>query len=333
MDDIERYSASAEDDLETPPPATTTTTVTMADRREARASRPGYAISASSSNETDGDEVKSTAAFKEVKQVCNEEGVGENPIELPHQDESQSVDQPLADDNVSYLIRKLFIKVPTNPQLDMVVIANVNDTATSIKYMIANKLGCNPHSYDLMYEGRLLLPRASLGIIDINTNSTLLLVEIPQDLVWISVYTPNNGKVYFQIRKLHTVAYTKVVIGSMINSRVDGAGLLLDGNALEDSRSLASYCIENQTVLHLIYPFQVSLKMYLGSTITLNVLASDDVGVIRQRVFDQHGIILPFNQMSFQGRRLVAGYNLESYGVKRNSMLRMGRPPKSTDMC
>uniref|UniRef100_A0A803LMN7 Ubiquitin-like domain-containing protein n=1 Tax=Chenopodium quinoa TaxID=63459 RepID=A0A803LMN7_CHEQI len=187
-------------------------------------------------------------------------------------------------------IRKLLINIPTNPELDMIVDANAGDTAKSVKYMIANKLGCYPYSYDLMHNGRLLPPRATLDILDIDTNSTLFLVDIPQDLVWISVYTPNNGKLFFQLRKLQTVGYAK-----------------------------------------LIYPFPVSLKMYMGRTVTLNVLASDDVGNIHQRMLDQHGIVPPSGQhISFQGRRLVVRYSLASYGIKKDSLLKIGRPLKRT---
>ncbi|XP_021752000.1 polyubiquitin 11-like [Chenopodium quinoa] len=133
--------------------------------------------------------------------------------------------------------------------------------------MIANKLGCNPNNYDLMYKGRLLPPRVTLASLNMVTHSILYLIKIPQDLVWISIYTPNCGMVSFQIKKLQTVGYARAVVGSMINSRVDEAGLLLAGKALEDSRTLASYCIDDHTVLQLIYPFQVSLKLYKARTI------------------------------------------------------------------
>lgn len=232
----------------------------------------------------------------------------------------------LVQDTMSVLARKLYIRIPSNKHRDIEVEVNVNDTIFLIKSLIVKKFEGDPHSYTLMYKGKHLDSYETLASLGIKCPTTMLLIEKPQELVWICVYTPSNKIYTLQVRKLHTVSYIKAIIGNLIGFQIGQGGLMYGGERLDELKTLEFYSVKDYAPMHLVFPYQVYVKLWKGRTITLDVLSSDDVNDINRKVYAKLQVPVCSHRITFEGKSLVNGYGIWSYGVKLGSTLKMGRP-------
>ncbi|KMT16587.1 hypothetical protein BVRB_3g048750 [Beta vulgaris subsp. vulgaris] len=283
--------------------------------------------------------VKKTDTFKKLKQVCAREGVSENLLDLFFAGEYLSDDQTFGEygipdsstlslvlDTMSELAKRLYIKIPSHPLLNMVIIANVCDTIHHIKSMIVSRMQVTPDDYDLMHDGQFLGTHETLESLKIESNSILYLICHPREVIWVAIFTPTCGVIPIQVKKLQTVGDAKTLIGSMMSLEVEHAKLLFNGKVLEDSRSFASYNMNGNTILELVYPFQVFVKTWDGKIITLVVLPSDDVNHVNQKVCQKLNMPISDHAFSFNGKRLETGHVIASYGIQKDSTLKMVRP-------
>ncbi|KAL9959072.1 hypothetical protein ACROYT_G036153 [Oculina patagonica] len=95
---------------------------------------------------------------------------------------------------------------------------------------------------------------------------------------------------------------------------------------LTNERSLRNYNIGEKSILNLTVDgmMQINLITPTGRTTTLDVLSSDDVESVKDKIYDTEGIPPYEQRLTFDGKELKCG-SLTDYNIKNKSILRSVR--------
>lgn len=281
--------------------------------------------------------VKRSDTIRELKAVMREkEGVSENFQELFYaghhlKDEHKLVDCGIQKNSSLHLVLetsgvvKLVVRISSMQKI-IEVEAKRRNTIHNIKLMIQATEGIHLDGYTLFYGGKLLENSWTLASLDIKGEAILNLVFNPRDVLSLSVKLPNGETFKTDVKILYTVLDVKEIIGSMVGLPFSDHNLVYGGKQLEDSLTLASYNIDEESILEIVPPgFQIFVKLWSGKTVTLDVWQQDTVTDVKNKIIQKLG-----NQVDFPGYYLEsAGKNLDDdqklarYGVEKNSTINM----------
>lgn len=280
--------------------------------------------------------VKRSETIRNLKALlCEKEGVSENFQELYFSGERLSNDHKLIDCGIEqnstlhlFLqtsgIMKLFVVI-VSKQKTIEIEAKIQDTIENIKSKVHGKEGILSDQYSLFHAGMLLENFRTLGSLGIRGESTLHLVFNPRDVLSVSVKVPNGKIVKMDVKLLYTVGDVKAIVGSMASFLVGDQCLVYKGRQLEDSKTLACYELEEDSMLEMgPYKIQIFVKIWSGKTVTVHVQQKETIKDVKEKVFRK--LCWPPNEflnLMFDNKRLEDGRDLASYGIERKSILHM----------
>jgi hypothetical protein len=101
--------------------------------------------------------------------------------------------------------------------------------------------------------------------------------------------------------------------------------LIFNDNELEGGRTLASYNIQNGSILHIDYDYpvyQVSVKTVDGNTISLDVKSKYTIGMLKAQIQDKAGIPTDPQRLFFY-RELADHRTLHEYSIDNGSIIHL----------
>ncbi|KAF3963394.1 hypothetical protein CMV_012214 [Castanea mollissima] len=219
---------------------------------------------------------------------------------------------------------KIYVRLPSD-QRTIAVEVKACDIIQNIESIIQAKEGIPSDRYTLIYDGKLLEDNGILASLNISNESTLHLVVNPKDVIQIYVGVGTEEIVKLEVKLLFTIREVNAIIGGMIGVPVDDWDLVYAGNKLTGCKTLASYGIEEGTVLKM-FPamIQIFVKTWSGKTITIYVQHHYTIKNVKYRIRCDFQIIL------FAGNMLEDNRDLASYGVQMHSTLSMVFSPSQT---
>jgi ubiquitin C len=284
--------------------------------------------------------VKKSDTITDLKALYREkEGVSEHFQEIFFSGERLTDEQNLIDCGVQensnldlYIgysgLLKLFITI-ISKQKTVEIEAKIKETIGTIKSKICLKEGISlSNQFSLYHNGALLDDFRTLASIGIAENSTLNLISNPRDSISVTIEFPaENIILYARVKILFTVADLKAFLGCSYKDEI----LLYNGKELEDSKTLAYYELNDDSVLT-AEPFKLTIfvKIWDGRSITLAVERKDTGSSVKREVFRK--LRLRPNEhhsLTFDGECLEDNRDLASYGIKELSTLHLGYNPKA----
>jgi ubiquitin len=103
--------------------------------------------------------------------------------------------------------------------------------------------------------------------------------------------------------------------------------LTFRGTPLEDGRTLSSYDIQKESMLHLILRsrgnMEIFAKTLTGKTITLDVKSSDSIEHVKMKIQDKEGIPPDMQRLVFSGEEREDSRTLAECNIKNGSVVHL----------
>ncbi|KAL5542297.1 hypothetical protein UlMin_010007 [Ulmus minor] len=216
---------------------------------------------------------------------------------------------------------RIYVKIASKNKT-VVVGAKDYHIVHEIKAKIFVVEGIKSDLYDLVYDGNKIEEYRTLASLNIKTEATLHLIFRPRDDFLIIVKTPRGKVLELGVYILYTVRDVKTIVESKIGCPVGDCKMIYGHNELQDSRTLAFYGIEENSILELQPTwFQIFVKMWNGKTITLYVNQSNTIQDVKEKLFCKMGMPIRHQYIMFSGKRLQENCFLESYSINKHSTL------------
>ena len=220
---------------------------------------------------------------------------------------------------------QIFVEV--SPGRDQVHEVLPSDTVADVKAKVQEKLGDAMNQVDhLSFEGRQLEDGMTMTECGVGPNSVLDLILDRNRNTQIFVAITRNDRLSLWVSLEDTVVKVKEAVARRKGIATDVQQLFYTRQRLENDRTLGSYTIEDQHMLHLelIHPPWLQLTICSqddGKVISLGAPANEKVVQLKQRIEHQEGIPVSRQEVFFAGRELENSSKLWDYGISNKATL------------
>eukprot|EP00927_Polykrikos_kofoidii_P038560 TRINITY_DN32970_c0_g1_i1.p1 TRINITY_DN32970_c0_g1~~TRINITY_DN32970_c0_g1_i1.p1 ORF type:complete len:847 (+),score=189.47 TRINITY_DN32970_c0_g1_i1:117-2657(+) len=161
--------------------------------------------------------------------------------------------------------------------------------------------------------------------LSVQASDTIDQVSGGRDTMQVTVKIISGNTFTLEVEATDTVRSLKADIERVEAIPVDRMRLIFAAKQLEDDRTMAEYNIQNESVLHLVRrnTFPVSVKTLSGKTIALEVMPSDTIEQVMEKIFDKEGIAVAQQRLIYAGRQLTAATTVSEANIQTSSVIHL----------
>ena len=201
-----------------------------------------------------------------------------------------------------------------------------SDTIENAKTKIEGKIDIPPD------QPRLFLPEKehqsgfTLSDYKIQKDSTHHLVLHPHCKMQIFVKTLTGKTITIEVEAFDTIENIKTMIQDKAGIPPDKQRLVYAGKLLKDSHTFSDYHnIHKEGIIHLVLRLpggmQIFVKTPTRKTITLEVEASDTIGIVKTKIQDKEGIPQDQQRLFLSEKELKNGCTLSDCNIQKDSTI------------
>lgn len=218
---------------------------------------------------------------------------------------------------------QVFVELPSGRTL--VVEVQPADAIAVVKARVQSREGIPFDLQEVYFEGRELSNESSFRECGVQANDTLQ-VRINQERnTHLSVTQRGGETLSMWVNTDHTVATLKAAIEEKEGIPVDLQELYFARQRLNNDRTLESYHIEQDYMLHLeiVVPptLDLTVRIQGGRTIRLQKQANQTVGAVKREILQQENIPVDDQQLFLAGAELENDKKLSACDVQNDSVL------------
>ena len=220
---------------------------------------------------------------------------------------------------------EIYVDAPSGRSHNVEVIPS--DTMVQVKQRLRMKEGIPVDIQVLHFNGELLEDTTTVAEATITSQVHLQMTinDGRTSQVFVSVNGRNASPLWVNLD--HTIAQVKVTLAENVEIPVELQELYFAREKLEDSRTLRSYTIEDNHMLHLqeVRPPMLEFRVNLPDGIVMEIHdpSNETVHLVKQELVLKSGVPVPQQQLFFEGRELENSQTLGQCGIKDGSVLEM----------
>ena len=273
--------------------------------------------------------ISSDTIIKIKEKIKHKEGILPNEYKLILNEKVLVEYKILADYNISensiiylkfYEKFDIFINFPKNEKKICLNVIS-SETIIKIKEKIKEKDENLSYKYKLIFNKEELKDYKTLDNYNIDHNSTINLKFNEKFNIFIRF--ENGKKICLNVELFDTIIKIKQKIKDEVENFSNKYNLIFNEEELEDFKTLDYYNINGNSI---IYLFKEKFNIFINfpkneKKICLNVLSSDTIIKIKEKIKDKEGFFSKVFKLIFNEEELDENKTLDDYNISKNSII------------